>query len=159
MSRLLRIARLPSVVVGAFEEVGHILEAWGLALAEAIEQPAERERIFQRARSIARAASRPRPEEVFRALIADPASAASNRRRAVDEVVKNRRGRPLFRIRQNRNSFALIVPMRAVSREVLDDIRGSLSAILDQEAAAPRAATRDARTHSKNAALENGESR
>jgi hypothetical protein len=130
VSRLLKLARLPTVVVDAFSSPAEICENWGLALAETLSQQSKRLLIVNRARAMAEMAPRAPAREVFRTLMAAAAAGRKLRSRARDEVVKDSRGAPLFRIRQQTESIAVLLPIEKISARTMDRIRLSVADIL-----------------------------
>lgn len=131
VSRLLKISRLPSVVVGAFESGLDICEQWGLDLVDAVEDPNRRKHVIQAARSLAAAATRPPPSEIYRQLFLASGSGRRPRLGSSDKVVKARNGAPLFRVRHQRTSVALIFPLDLVSKGALEAIQSSLAELLE----------------------------
>jgi ParB family chromosome partitioning protein len=129
VSRLLKLAELPSVVVGAFVNPIDIREGWGLDLHKAWRDPDIRPVLTQRARSLASQTPRPAAHIVYERLLA-PSGAVSKRRKYRDDVVKAASGVPLFRVRYQRNTVALILPNSSVNATVLETIRCTLSDIL-----------------------------
>jgi len=130
VSRLLKLTRLPPLVVDAFPAPSHICEVWGLALAELMEDPARRQATLRRARAICAMDRRPSGGDVIRQLLA----AAKGGRRPTqpprDEVVKDGAGTPLFRIRHQSRHVALLLPMETVSSQSLAQICDALVQIL-----------------------------
>jgi ParB family chromosome partitioning protein len=121
VSKLLKLSRLPPVILNAFERTTEIREGWGLDLAAALEDPQRRERTVRKAREIAREPVRPPATEVCRQLLA--ASLASKRLfKSRDEVVLSEKGTPLFRIRHARKSVMLLLPADRVSGHNLRNI-------------------------------------
>lgn len=130
VSRLLKLARLPAIVVDAFPSPLDIHESWGLQLSEILDDPLRRQQAIQHARAISAQTPRPPGKEVFRQLLASGAKGQRPKANSRDEVVKDDRGRPLFRIRQLRNSVALLLPATRVSARTLSLIRQSLSSVM-----------------------------
>src|SRR6202043_3030463 len=129
--RLLKLARMPAVVVGAFDSPRDICERWGLDLAAALEEPERRQRILQKARAIGAAVhERPSAQDVYRQMLAASVQGRKVRLPVHDEIVRDSAGCPLFRIRRQNNSIALLLPIGKVSAGALDDIRESVAAIL-----------------------------
>jgi ParB family chromosome partitioning protein len=135
VSRLLKLAQLPTVIVDAFESGVSICEGWGLDLMEALEDPKRRQRTVQAARMICAQSPRPAAREVYRNLMA---SAARGRKVAAsehDEVIKDEGGNVLFRIRQQSNSIAFLLPLSKVSAKTLRRVSAAVAGILrDAEA-------------------------
>jgi ParB family transcriptional regulator, chromosome partitioning protein len=132
VSRLLKLAELPSIVVAAFESPLDIREGWGLDLHKAWHDTNFRSILSQRARSLAVRAPRLKAHEVYERLLAPVGETARQRRKSIDDVVKGSTGKPLFRIRHQRNTLALIVPNSVVRATSLDMIRGALVDILER---------------------------
>jgi ParB family chromosome partitioning protein len=130
ISRLLRLARLPAVVVGAFHDPVEICERWGLDLMEAWEDPNRRSTVAQRARAFSVTQPRPPSREVYRQLLASHAGRTGMKRGSHDEVVKDPNGMPLFRIRQQNRMVALLLPVERIRGDVLDEIRRALIDVL-----------------------------
>ncbi len=131
VSRLLKITRLPSVIVGAFESGLDICEQWGLDLVDAIDDPHRRKHIIQAARAIAASSPRPPAREIYRCLLAATGSGRKPRPSSLDTVIKARNGDPLFRVRHRRASISLILRVDRVSKAALEDIQRSLAHILE----------------------------
>jgi ParB family chromosome partitioning protein len=138
VSRLLKIARLPSVIVAAFSSPLDIREDWGLELVDALEDPLRRRPTIMRARAIAASATRLSPAAVYGQLIAASVRGRKLKSRSHDEVVKDADGAPLFRIRQQSKTVALLLPMGKLSAPVLSEIRDGVSRAL-QKAGRPAA--------------------
>jgi ParB family chromosome partitioning protein len=130
VSRLLKLAQLPAVVLGAFPTPLEICETWGLEIMEALNDARRREPTIRRARAICARDPRPPATEVYRQLLSANVRGRRVRPAARDEIVCGTDGVPLFRIRQHRDSIALLVPMHKVSAGLLDSIRDSLPEIL-----------------------------
>ena len=132
VSRMLRLARLPAVVVGAFESPLDIRETWGLDLADAWDDPQRRGSLAGKARAIAASASRAAPKEIYSQLIANTVKGRPVKVKARDEVVSDDQGRALFRIRNRRKCVAILLPLDDVSSAVLQEIRDCVTVILQR---------------------------
>lgn len=126
VSRLLKLARLPSVVVDAFASATDILEGWALELEAALADERRRQHVLNTARALATSSPRLQSPIVYRQLLAG----RIKRRPAHDEVVRDSEGRPLFRIRQLRSSIAIIFPNQSLSKTSLDRIRDTLAGVV-----------------------------
>lgn len=135
VSRLLKLARLPTVIVDAFASPAEICEGWGLDLIDALEDPERRPAIIRRARAIGTLVPRPSSREVYRQLLIVPAVRAKLKPRVCAEVVKDAQGTPLFRVRQQTSSVAIVVPMARMSTRALEQIRLSVAEILQNDRA------------------------
>lgn len=128
--RLLRLARLPAVIVGAFRSPVDITESWGLELMDALKDEQRREATIRTARTLARRAPRLPGREVFRRLLGAVAYDPRCKHREHDKVVLGGDGSPLFRMRYQNSSIALIVPTGALSRALIEQIESRLAALL-----------------------------
>jgi ParB family chromosome partitioning protein len=129
VSRLLKMARLPSIVVNAFGSGREICETWGCQLAEALEDPERRRTLIRRARQICGRSPRPRPANAFRQIMA--AVAGRRLARSVrDEIVAGSDNSPLFRIKYQRESVMLLLPEARISDDILEEIKGAVAQIL-----------------------------
>ena len=132
VSRLLKLARLPSVIVEAFGSAVDIHEGWGSDLVDAIEDPARRTAAIRTARTINAAFPRPAASEVYRQLLASSARGRKLKALAHDQVVNGEDGTPLFRVRHQRNSIALVLPHEKVSHRCLEAIEDAVARIMDR---------------------------
>jgi ParB family transcriptional regulator, chromosome partitioning protein len=130
VSRLLKLALLPAVVIKAFASPTDIREGWGLRLSEALELPDVRSRLLNVARGIGNEEKKPSAEEIYRQLLSVAGRGKRIRRTAHDEVVRDARGRPLFRIRQQRASIAVVLPLEKVCENDLRRIREAIIEVL-----------------------------
>jgi ParB family chromosome partitioning protein len=136
ISRLLAVAKLPNVIISAFPSPLEIRETWGVALHSAYGDAKRRRPLIERARVIAEESPRPSSESVYARLTAARGSrtaAKTSRGRCVDEIVRDRAGGPLFRIRRYRQHVAFMIDSRKLSAALYDQIRGSLRTALQVE--------------------------
>lgn len=131
VSRLLKLARLPSVIVGAFASGLDICEQWGMDLVDAVEDPRRRAAVIQAARAIGVGASRPPASDIYRMLLAAAGRGRKPKPSAHDQVIKADNGVPLFRVRQQRTSVALILPLELVTKAAMEDIQHTVAVILE----------------------------
>jgi ParB/RepB/Spo0J family partition protein len=132
VSRLLKLATLPAVIVGAFQSGLDICERWGPELADAIREPERRRVIIQRARAISASASRPPASEVYRQLLAPMRRGRRSATLRHAKVIKSGDGTPLYRIRYHRTRIAFILPGVLVSTPTLLRIRRAVTQLLDK---------------------------
>jgi len=134
VSRLLKLSKLPPVIVSAFETALEIREGWGVKLANVLADPARRIPMIRAARNIAARSERPRAGEVYRELLASAAPTAPGGRKTGrvlhDQVVMGEDGSPLFRIRYHQNEIALLLPLDLASAKTLDSIQRAVINIL-----------------------------
>jgi ParB family transcriptional regulator, chromosome partitioning protein len=133
ISRLIRLANLPTVVVGAFASPLDICETWGRVLMERWGDPSTRDALVRTARSMANQSQKMEPGAIFRRLTCNEVLNSARRldsTRDHDEVVKDRDGKPLFRVRRQRQDTALLLPSSSMSSYVLDEIKTKVATIL-----------------------------
>jgi ParB family transcriptional regulator, chromosome partitioning protein len=133
VSRLLKIARLPPVIVSAFHDVSELCEAWALEIATALEDPEKRPQTLKAARELAQISPRPPAREACRRLLAAPVSGRKPVAKHAHEVICDQKGKPLFRVRHERRSIALLLPVDRVSAVTLKEVCGSVRALLEQD--------------------------
>ena len=133
VSRVLKLAQLPSVVIAAFPSPRDICEAWALTLAEALDDPQRRGATCARARAIANLSTRPAAREIYRQLLTASVPGRKVRTPRHDEVVSGDDGRPLFRIRHQSNTVALMLPVQSISSSSLIQIRNAVIDVLQRE--------------------------
>ena len=132
ISRLLKVARLPTVIVNAFQTPLDIREEWALELVAALEEPHRRALTLQRARAITNSPERTPAVQIYQQLLL-PEQKRRPKLMRHDEVIKDSNGVPLFRIRLQTNAMAVLLPMRKISRETLGEIKAALTDILQSK--------------------------
>jgi ParB family chromosome partitioning protein len=134
ISRLLKLARLPAVIVDAFPDRAKIRETWAAPLQAALEDPAGAGPLVQTARVLAASDKQAPAREVFRRLMLSASSGSDAKSAAREEIVTSEQGRPLFRMRRQSDAIALVLPAQTVSAKVLQDIRDTIAEILQRDA-------------------------
>jgi ParB-like chromosome segregation protein Spo0J len=140
--RLVRLSKLPTVIVDAFRSPVEICETWGLDLIEAWENPNLRPQLTRRARSIAAQSPRLPARCAYRALMMAVTPGRQPVKSNRDEVIKSSAGAPLFRIRRNARAVVLMLPAQSASPANVALIRSSVAAILEKSNDPPRLAHR-----------------
>jgi ParB family chromosome partitioning protein len=146
VSRLLKLAALPSVILDAFRSPLEIREIWGIDLHQAWQDRERREIIGETARAIIGESPRPDAAQVYERLMGPPPGRL--RVRSADEVVRDGDGRPLFRMRYVRGNLSIILNADQLSRESLDVLKLLIKERLQhasQQAVDPRADTAGAK--------------
>jgi ParB family chromosome partitioning protein len=138
VSRLLTLARLPSVVVSAFDNPLEIREAWGLDLAAALQDTRMREPIIIRARVLESMRPKLNAMDVYLELVSSSAGSRKVRTRLHDEVITDSGGAPLFRIRIQEKMIAVLLPRDKTSKHTLSEVRDAIREVL-QDQYGPRA--------------------
>jgi ParB family chromosome partitioning protein len=134
VSRMLKLARLPSAIVGAFENPSDICESWGLDLIDILDDPNRRQPILHKARAIATEPRRPSAAIVYQLLLGASTPGRKVKPRALDVVVKDSHGAPLFRIRRQINTLAMLLPLEKISETDLTEIQNAVTSILQRTA-------------------------
>lgn len=132
VSRLLKVASLPAVMVSAFRDATSIRESWGVSLADAIAEPDNRRRIIARARALA-ASDRLVPENVYRELIKAVAPGRKPRSPVRHEVVTDALGTPLFRLKYQRRSVAFVLDIERAAPSIVNRLRSEFRRVLQDE--------------------------
>lgn len=130
VSRLLKLAMLPSAVLSAFESPLDICESWALDLGAALEDPARRTLICHRARTLSAAEHRLPPKDVYRTLLSAAVKGRKVQPKSHDKVITSRDGKPLFRLRYQSRNVALLLSVDKVSARDLDQVVAAVSGVL-----------------------------
>jgi ParB family chromosome partitioning protein len=130
VSRLLQFAKLPAVVVNAFRHPAEIRENWGLKIAEALDDSAQRAATIRAARALGNDTPRPQGSEVMRKLLSRSKRGRKPGKEAHDRVVLGREGSPLFRIRFLNNAVALKFGADLYPASLLGRIEETLAVLL-----------------------------
>jgi ParB family transcriptional regulator, chromosome partitioning protein len=131
VSRLVKLARLPAVVVAAFDSPADIREAWALNLVDALEDGARRSEILESARAFRDNPRRFNARQIYRRLLVrsgpDQRAALLDR----DEIVRGQDGLALFRVRNQTNSVAIVLSVSRVSAKQMADIKDVIVGVLE----------------------------
>ena len=134
VSRLLKLAKLPAVVVGAFVNPDDLREEWGVVLSDVLQDEKSRVAVIGRARSFARTRAQMSAKEIFQELMGAAVSVRVRKRHIVrDEIIRDKNGRALFSIREQSMAIALVLPKRRVSLESLVEIQREVARILNSD--------------------------
>lgn len=138
VSRLLRYAELPAVVVAAFDSVRDIREQWAVRLASICRDPKLRSDVMRRARERAASPRRASPQSLYDSLLRG-AGADVIEKRARDRVIKSTNGKPLFRVSVRSDTLHVILPREGLAPDALDEITRHIAEVLEQpRSQAPR---------------------
>jgi ParB family chromosome partitioning protein len=111
VNRLIKIATLPPVVVGAFGNPQSMKEEWGLRLARLCEDDALKYKMTDIARKIDGEQSTLNPLEIYQRLcLAGRGSGRKRSKLSRVELVRNSSGKPAFRVKYGRDSVSLVFP-------------------------------------------------
>jgi len=109
VTRLLKFAELPSIIVEAFPSPHDILESWAVELHKACSDQRCR-LIIERARAAAKCVPRPPAVSVYEILMRSRGSRTRTRRGGAGRVIKGPMGEPLFRFERQRKEVVLRIP-------------------------------------------------
>lgn len=137
VSRLIKLAQLPSVVVSAFRDPTQICERWGVSLYEAWQDPARRSQLASRARNLGKETGTGplAGDKVYEALLEGVKSPRGKPLRFLDVVVLGRARDPLFRVRRYKKKIALIFSGDEFPNETLEEIKSSVARIIEMSRA------------------------
>jgi len=135
VSRLLTLARLPTVVVGAFRQPADICETWAQKLYEAWQDPGQRTNMARRARTLAGKSAKPEAPHVYETLLGGARRATSGTAQFRDEVVTGNNGTALFRVSYRRDTIALMLPAKALTSRSLRQVKTLLIGFFQDEIA------------------------
>jgi len=130
VSRVLRLAQLPAVIVAAFANPTEIRENWGLKLLSRLEDPSARKALVDAARSIASRSEQCPATEVYRRLLGASVKGQKLMRRHHDVVVRGENGTSLFRIRHQRDLVAFLLPLENLPEGTMREISDAVARIL-----------------------------
>jgi len=136
VSRILKLAQLPAVIVQAFGNPTEIREEWGRGILAKLDDRAARQALVDTARSIVVNPERLKPNEVYRKLLNGAAKGRKLRPKHHDVVVRAANGEALFRIRHRRDTVALLLPFESVAEGTLRDISDAVAKLLQAAIAA-----------------------
>ncbi|MDY6949230.1 MAG: hypothetical protein SXG53_26350, partial [Pseudomonadota bacterium] len=131
VSRLLKLARLPSVILNAFDSPTSLCETWGAELLSVWGDPEQQRHMAARARTIANDAARPQASVIYERLLEGTRKRRRNKER--DDVVVDDRGKALFRVRYQRRGVSFIVPRERASQALVERVKLNLSLVLQAE--------------------------
>lgn len=135
VSRLLKLAELPNVVVNAFADPTQICENWGRDISAMWKNDESKSLVTAAARTIAKESPRPSAVKIYKRLLG-AGSGRSNKRLSEstnrDEVITDDVGKPLFRISTRTKDIALLLPMELVSNSSLSEIKSQITLILQR---------------------------
>jgi ParB family transcriptional regulator, chromosome partitioning protein len=120
ISRLLRYAELPAIILAAFETPHEIREEWAVSLARSCRDPELREVLVRRARSISKWTRPKDARSVYAALEDGKPRRASSRER--DEIIRSSNGVPIFRIAFRNNTIHFILRKQDITTQRLAEI-------------------------------------
>lgn len=135
VSRILKLSKLPAIVIAAFEDPTVICEDWGIKLITILDNTDKRRRVLDAARAIAAKMPRLPANDVYRQLLTASLNGKKTKARHRDLVVRDSNGNPLFRVRQHRELVAILLPVERVAESTIKEITAATIRIL--QAATP----------------------
>lgn len=137
VSRLIKLARLPTFVLGAFACTADIREVWGAEISSMLNDPEAERRISEAACRIAAMGSRPPASDIYK-QIANAARGDSARPR--ERIIKDEAGKELFRVKRRRGAIVFSVSTDVLSCLSIDEIERELAKVMDEDSSRSEAA-------------------
>lgn len=138
VTRLLKFAELPQVVIGAFGSPHEILESWAVELHKG-SMDERRRLLIARSHALAKRVPRPPAFSVYETLLASRGTATrTRRRRGAGRVVKNRTGMPLLRFERQRNDVVLRIPNALIDTNMEKAVTDAVVTVLNRRSATER---------------------
>jgi ParB/RepB/Spo0J family partition protein len=133
VTRLMKFAELPPMVVGAFASPHEILECWAVELHKAWGD--ERRRLLtERACALEKRVPRPPAVSVYQMLIAPRGRTPRSNRRGAALVVKSPSGKPLLRFERQRKEVVLRIPNALVDASTESAVTRAIVEVLVRQA-------------------------
>jgi hypothetical protein len=145
------LAQLPTAIVRAFDNPTELRENWAARLLTRLKDPAARHSLLEAARSLSAQPERMPAKEVYRRLLSASSKGRKLAPRYHDVVVHDDQGAPLFRIRHQRHSVALLLPLDAVAEHTMRQITIAVSEVLQAANAQVADSTTDRRSKAPTA--------
>ncbi|HEV2271369.1 MAG TPA: ParB/RepB/Spo0J family partition protein [Steroidobacteraceae bacterium] len=140
VTRLLKFAELPTIVIGAFSSPHEILESWAVELHKAWGDD-RRRLLTDRARALEKLLPRPPAVSVYEMLMASRGPSLRRSRRGANHLVKSPSGEPLLRIERQRKEVVLRIPNALVDARIEQAITQAIVAALTRSGPAQCTAT------------------
>lgn len=134
VTRLLKFAELPAVVIGAFASPHDILESWAVELRKAWGDE-RHSLISERARSLETRVSKPPAVATYESLMASRKPVGRGRSGSLSRIVKSASGRLLFRFEHQRKEVVLRIPNMLVNPVVEREVTQAVIAVLTRSGA------------------------
>jgi ParB family chromosome partitioning protein len=133
VSRLLKLARIPSVILSAFDCPTNVCETWAEHLLTMWSDPQRQQVLSARARAIAKEGEKLPASAVYQRLI-EGTGAFRRRTPSRDargtEVIRTDEGAALLRVKQQRETVAFVIPTARMTNERLVRVKRALASIL-----------------------------
>jgi ParB family transcriptional regulator, chromosome partitioning protein len=140
VTRLLKFAQLPALVIDAFASPHDILESWAVELHKACGD--ERHRLLaDRARALDKRMPRPPAASVYEMLMASRRPAARRGARGAGRVVKSPAGEPMLRLERRRNEVVLKIPNTLFDASIESAVTQAIIALLTRRTPDERASS------------------
>lgn len=138
VSRLLKYAELPAVVVAAFHSVRDIREEWAVRLANTCRDPKFRGDVMRRARERAATSRRGSAQCMYDGLLRGT-GIDRVKEQTHDKVIRGSSGKALFRIAFRAKTLHVILPRADLAADALDEITRRITGVLEQSGVSARA--------------------
>lgn len=131
VSRLVMLAQLPAIVVGAFHSPDEIREAWGVELFRLCNDDVQRRDITVRARAIEKKAARPPPRQIYETLVTPSGGRPKEARPYRSVPIRGASGAILFREQERLASITYAIPKTLLSPDRRTELQQMLARFLD----------------------------
>lgn len=131
ISRLLKFAELPAIVIGAFRSPHEILESWAVELHGALKDD-RRRLVIERSRALNGGLPRTPASAVYEALLAPRRPAVRARNGATHRIIRSPTGSTLLRVGHQRKEVVLRIPNALVDSSVEREVTQAVAAILSR---------------------------
>jgi ParB family chromosome partitioning protein len=138
VSRLLKFAELPRIVIGAFASPHEILESWAVELHKAWGDD-RRKLLTDRTGILEKRMPKPPAVSVYETLMASRGHVRRSRRRGTSRIVKSPSGEPLLRFERQRKEVVLRIPNALVDASTETAVTQALVAVLTRTTPLERA--------------------
>src|ERR1700730_459923 len=130
VSRLLKLTKLPAVVLGAFRNPLEVRERWAADLYDVCQDSELRQSLSAKARVLTKRAPRLDAIHAYRALRSSIRIARTKGTGERDEVIVGENGRPLFRVKFRRKTVELAFDSATISDQSLRQIKAAIKGLL-----------------------------
>jgi ParB/RepB/Spo0J family partition protein len=132
VSRLLKLTRLPALILGAFSSPLEICEVWGLTLLNMWQDPTVRPALSDLARALGARDPKPPAQQIYDELLTARAQRPRPLRRpkGKEAIVTDLDGTPLFRFRRQVDAVVIVLPARGLSGARVSSIENAIGQLL-----------------------------
>lgn len=133
VTRLLKFAQLPALVIAAFPSPHDILESWAVELHKAWTDEHRRRLLTDRCRSLGATSPPPPAASAYETLVACPSSGGRSRPRSKRRIVKTPDGATVFRFERQRKDVVIRIPNALVDAIIEKELTQVIAAVLSRQ--------------------------